>query len=217
MSAIGCAGRRLETIEAYWIARQAMAVCHVLAEERQWLDALKPALAAQNPPSPTDMLDLRSVCSAIESQSIDAQADCLAAEFDLAAVAGLPTDKALPQPTSVPFAGHFPLVLREGGGARDWSMRQTEAEIPRWEVVINDHAAAVIDADAARAAATADFLAGRASAECALAAIDVQTAETSAFQQSLIEYNRVIAQCAIHTFALNADAGNLAAALMITP
>jgi hypothetical protein len=202
--------RRLEAIEAYWTARQATADCRLLAEEKQWLDALKPALVAQNPPSPTDMLDLRSARSAVEARSIDAQADCLAAEFQLAAMAGLPTDKALPLPASVPFAGRFPISLRES----DWRARQAEAEIPRWEVVINDHAAAVAEADAARAAATAGFFARRTELEHVFKAIDVQEHEAAAFGQGLAEYNRCIAQYVTRHGAANLSPADLAASLM---
>lgn len=205
-------GRRLEAIDAYWTARQAAADYRLLAEEKQWLDALKPAVAAQNPPSPTDMLDLRSAGAAVEAQFTDAQADCTVAEFHLAAAAGLSVEEDLPQLTSVPFAGHFPISDRKEMAA--WAAWQTETEIPRWEIVINDHAAAVSMADATRAAATADFIANRTSLERAIMSIAAQASETSAFLDGLTHYNGMIARYVLSNAAPNSTAASLATRLM---
>ena len=155
---------------------------------------------------------------AVEAQSIDAQADCVAADFHLAAVAGLSTDKALPQPTSLPFAGHFqlPLFLRETAGANDSKARRAEAEIPRWEAVISDHAAALTEANAARAAATTDFFASRTTVEHVLATIDVQGSESVAFLQTLTDYNRAVAQNVMRHTAPNVSPEMLATALSAT-
>jgi len=193
---------RLETIDAYWTARQAAAQCQLFAEKVRWLDALKPALAAENPPSPTGMLDLRSARAAVASKFIDSQADCIATEFQLAAASSLPTTADLPRATSLPFAGHFPLPLslRERAGVRaesansSWPQRQLDAEISGWEQAIRDHATTVAEADATRAAVTNDLLAGQAGVERVLAIIDLQADESAAFLQAVGEYNRVIAR-----------------------
>jgi hypothetical protein len=78
-----------------------------------------------------------------------------------------------------------------------------------------EHASAVIETDSARAAATADFLAGRAPLERVLAAIEVQSAETTAFLRGLTEYNRAIAQYAVAGIPENADPEKVVAALMV--
>jgi hypothetical protein len=87
--------------------------------------------------------------------------------------------------------------------ARSWPQRRLEATIPARQQAILDQAAAVVEADAARAAATADFLAGRASLERVLAGIEVEVRETTAFLQGATEYNRAI--CRYLTFTLPAD------------
>ncbi len=73
----------------------------------------------------------------------------------------------------------------------------------------------MVQSDASRAAATADFLAGRSSVERVLAGIEVQARETSAFLRAVTEYNRAIAQYATATLPANADAERLVAALMV--
>jgi hypothetical protein len=187
----------------------------LLDEEKLWLDALKPALAAQNPPSPTAMLELRSTRSAVEARSIDAQADRISTEFQLAEVAGLAVDQGLPQPMSIPFAGHF--LPSKGSGITTWTARQSEIEIPRWEIVINDHATALSEAGAARTAATANFVSGRAEIDGALAAIEMQTTESAAFLDALTSYNRMIAKSVTSDRAPIASVESLAAALRIAP
>ena len=159
--------------------------------EQQWLDSLKPALAAQNPPSPSGMLNLRSARTAVDARLLEAQADRLAAEFELAIADGLSIDKSPAIPTSIPFAGHFPVTHAAG---QSWTVRQIEAELSGRERTVNDYAAAVPEADAARAAATGDFLVGRTSLEHALAAIDVKEIETATFSNALSDYNQIIAK-----------------------
>ena len=122
------------------------------------------------------------------------------------------------QPVSLPFVGRLPLGsvgVPPASSAHSWSLRRLEATIPQREQAIIDQAAAVVEADASRAAATADFLAGRSSVERVLAGIEVQARETSAFLRAVTEYNRAIAQYATATLPANTEAEKLVAALMV--
>jgi hypothetical protein len=204
--------RRLEAIIAYWNARHEAAIVQLYILRQQWLESLKPAIAAQNPPSPITMLVLRAARTAVDAQLVDSQADCLAADFELAITAEAPTDKGPPLPTSIPFAGHFPIVL---AAAKPWSVRQLESKISGEETTINAHAAAVTMSDAARAAVTADFLSGRTTAEHVLAAIDVQANETVAFIDQLTEYNREIARYVAGSNVQSDSAENLSTKLKV--
>ena len=204
--------RRLSAITAYWHAAHEAAIVELYVNEQQWLDGLKPALAAQNPPSPTGMLNLRSARTAVDARLLDAQADRLAAEFELAITAGLTTDKSPAMPTSTPFAGHFPLALAAG---KSWTVRQIEAEIAGQERAVSDHAAAVTESDAARAASTADFLSGRKSFEHALATIDVQSIETATLIDSMSDYNQMIAKYVVGNSTPIKTAETLSEALMV--
>ncbi len=120
-------------------------------------------------------------------------------------------EKTLPQPDCVPFVGRLPLGALSSD--RSWPQRRLEATIPQREQTLIEQAAAVVEADAARAAATADFLAGRAAIERVLAAIEVQARETSAFLRGVTDYNRAIAQYATATLPANIEAEKLVAAL----
>ncbi len=104
------ASSRAKAIEAYWTARQIAAQYQSFVEQVQWLEALRPALSAQNPPSPTAMLKLRAARLAVEAERADAEADWTVAQFELADLAGLGAEKTLPQPISVPFVGRLPCL-----------------------------------------------------------------------------------------------------------
>ena len=102
-------------------------------------------------------------------------------------------DKTLPQPTTIPFAGEYPLPSPP---ERSWPQRRLAATIPQREQLILDRATAVVEADAGRAVATADFLASRSTIERVLAAIEIQARETSAFLAGVRDYNQAIGQYA---------------------
>ncbi len=202
---------RAKTIETYWNVRQTVAEYQRLAAQSEWLEALRPALSAQNPPAPMAMLSFRTARMAAEAERADAEADCTAARFQLAGDAGLGAEKSLPQPVSVPFVGR--LSLAASLAARSWPQRRLEATIPQREQAIIDQAVVVVEADAARAAATADFLAGRSSVERVLAGIELQARETSAFLRAVTQYNRAISQYAAAILPAGTDAEKLVAAL----
>jgi hypothetical protein len=159
------------------------------------------------------MLKLHAVRLMVEAERADTEAGWTVVQFELAELAGFATEKTLPQPASVPFVGRLPLSASPSN--RSWSLRRLEATIPQREQAIVGQAAAVIQSDASRVAATADFLAGRSSVEPVLAAIEVQARETSAFLRGVTEYNQAIAQYAAATLPPNTEAEKLVAALMV--
>ncbi len=213
---------------AYWTVWQTAVKYQGLVEQIQWLEALEPTLSAQNPPSPTAMLKLRAARLAAEAERIDTEADWTMARYQLAGMVdnngplsagsgnrarGNSAKTALPQPVSVPFVGRLP--LRVSPSDRSWSQRRLEAAIPQLEHAIIDQATVVVEADASRAAATADFLAGRTSVERVLAGIELQVRATSAFLQGVTDYNRAIYRYAITTLPANTEVEKVVAALMV--
>jgi hypothetical protein len=203
---------RLGAITAYWQARREGAIVQLNAQEQRWLDDLKPAIAAQNPPSPTAMLNLRSARTSVDARLVDAEADCLAAEFELAFSSGLTADSGAPWPISIPFAGHFTV----GHAAnQSWKLRQQAAAISGHERTVYDHAVAVAESEAARTAATAGFHAGRTSIEDLLFTIDVQASQTAAFIDGVVDYNQLISQSVLSNSTPNQSAESLAESLMV--
>jgi hypothetical protein len=202
---------RLSAISAYWIVRRDTAIVQLYADEKERLDGLKSALAAHNSSSPTGMLNLRAAQTAVEARLADSQAEGLASEFELAIRAGLPTDNGPPRPTSIPFAGSFPIA----DVGHSWSVRQLSAELLYREKTVKDHTIAVSESDSARALATTDYFAGRTSVEHVLSTIDVQASETVAFIDGVADYNRVIAEYVVDNSAPNSTVETLAETLRV--
>jgi hypothetical protein len=211
---MGPADSRTTVIETYWATCQMEAQHQNLAEQTQWLEALRPTLSAQSPPLPTALLRLRAARLAVEANRADTEAERMAARFQLAAATGLGTEKTLPRAVSLPFVGHWPLPVSSSDNY-SWPQRRLKATIPQREAAIAAQAAVVVAADASRATAAADFLAGRVSVERVLARIDLQARETSAFLESVTAYNRAIAQYASATLPASTPAEKLVAALMV--
>jgi len=204
---------RVNVVDAYWTVRQTAAQYQGLVEQLQWLEALKPTLSTQNPPSPMAMVKFRAARLAVEADRADAEADWTMAKLQLIESASLGSEKTMPQLVTVPFVGRLPLSASSSD--RPWSQRRLEATIPRRELTIIDQATVVFEADASRVTATADFLAGRASVERVLAGIEVQARETSAFLRGVTAYNRAIAHYETAILPANTEAEKLVAALMV--
>lgn len=204
---------RSSVVECYWNARQMAVQYQSFADQIAWLEALGPTLSAQNPPSPLAMLKVRTARLAVVAERADVEADWRVAQFELAGLTGLGTEKILPQPASLPFVGRFPLAAPSP--PRAWPQRRLDATIPLGEQAMIHQAAAVVAADGSRAAATADFLAGRSAVERVLADIEVQAHETSAFLRSVRAYNRAISQYTTATLPKNVPAEKVVAALMV--
>ena len=204
---------RSKAIDVYWTARQLDVLRQEYFEQIKWLQALGPTLAAQSPPSPTALLNVRAARLAVSAQEADTEADLLVARFGLAGLAGRATDKTPPQPIALPFVGRLP--IEAASAAQSWSRRCLEATIPQRQQAVENQASAVVQADIARSAATADFLAGRAGIERVLAEIELQSRETSAFLTAVAEYNRVIAHYQTLVLPANIPPETLVTALRV--
>jgi hypothetical protein len=207
------ANRRTDVVTAYWNARRHAAQYQSLAEQIQWLEAVGPALSAQNPPSPTALLVFRAARRAVDAELADAQADRRAADLELAGLVGLDFGKIAAQYATVPFVGQF--RPRDSLPNASWPLRRLEATLPRRQQAIIDQAMAVVAADSWRGAATSDFLAGRCSLDRVLAAIETQARGISAFLRDVTEYNRAIAEYVTATLPADAGVEKYAAVLMV--
>ena len=127
------------------------------------------------------------------------------------------SDTRWPMPDTTPHSGPYLLRLdaRPRELAQTWQMKRLAATIPTLGEGLQDRAAAVIEADAARAAAAADFAAGDRDLEGALASVSRQTEETFAFLDLLGEYNRAIAEYALTVLPAAAPAEQVVATLVV--
>jgi len=211
---------RGELIEAFWAARQRAAEYEVLAMHADWLEELLPfALARRNQPGgPEEMLRLQAARHAARAYRLEMQMRLMEAQFELTRSGGLPLDAAWLLPATTPHAGPYLLNLAAQPPlvVGSWPVKRLAATIPALTASLQDRSAAVIEADSARAAATAAYQSGQRSIDHVLAAINLQTAETQAFLATLTDYNRGIAHYVLTVVSPAIPADQLAEALVVT-
>jgi hypothetical protein len=209
------AERRVDVVAAYWSERRLASQNQSLVNQIGWLDDLKRATVAQNPPSTTAVLRLRAARLAIEAELADTAADCRRADFELTDLTGGDREAGISQVASIPFVGQFPLTVASPN--RPWTLRRLQATLPRLQAAIVDQAAVVIAADISRAVASADYREGRGSLDRVLAAINLQAQGTADFLRDVTDYNRAISQYLTATLPPNASAESFFAALRVGP
>ena len=135
------AGSRLQAIESYWAVRQTAARYQILVEQIEWLEALGPALSAQDPPSPTAILDVRTARLAVEAQQADTEAEWTVARLELAALAGLVPIRPFHSPFQFPSSAFCRCIFRgpvAPGPNSGWKRRfhsvsrRLSSRHPRW-------------------------------------------------------------------------------------
>ena len=192
---------RRDVIAAYWLARQRAAEYQVRAGQIDLLEEFIPSVIEQRhgPSGAEAMLQLRAAKLAADADLLQTRLELLAAQFDLARRSGLPLDGPWPVPATVPHSGPYLLKLeaQPRGLVASWPVRRLAATIPALSDNLQQRAAAVVDADTARSAATATYRAGRQPIDDVLVCISRQTEETLAFLETLTAYNRAIADYAL--------------------
>jgi hypothetical protein len=188
-------GDRGELIGAYWVAGQRVAEYQVLAQARQWFEDLLFVPQDERLPS---ALQLRAAMLSTGAALTEAHAALLDAQFALATRIGRESDGVWPIPSTAPRSTPYPLTLDTPPDrpAESWPVRRLAAMIPGLAESVQHRATAVVEADAARAAASSSPTGDR-SIEPVLACINQQTEETLAFLGALTEYNRMIAEYAL--------------------
>jgi hypothetical protein len=212
---------RQATIDAFWRARQRAAEYQVLAQQVELLEALAPvALERRNEPSgAVEMLRLRRAQTAAQASLREAHVALIEAQYALALRLGATEDSDWPLASTVPHAGKYLLML-EGqppAVAQSWPVRRLAATIPSLGENVEQHAAAVVEADAARVAAAERYFAGRVAIDPAIEGVATQTRQTQALLETLTEYNRAIAEYALTVLPPATAADRLVAALVVKP
>jgi len=207
-------GDRRELIGAYWLVRQRAAEYQVLAQQAQLFEDL--LLVPQDAERPAG-LRLSTARLDTEAALHEAHAALLETQFELAIRMGRESDTAWPMPNTVPCSDPYPLKLdaQPGRLRESWPVRRLAAMIPGLGEGLRRRAAAVVEADAARAAASSP--ADGRSIELLLSCIRRQTEQTFAFLATLTDYNRAIAEYALTVLPPETPPDKLAAALMVCP
>jgi hypothetical protein len=214
-------GSRRETLAVYWIARQRAAEYQTIAQELEFLENLSTdALERRNAPAgAVEMLYLRAAQLSAKAALEESRAALVESQFELALRTQSTAEAIWPLASTPPHSGSYELnfVAQPRQLAQSRPMLKLSATIPALGVSAQEHAAAVVEADASRSAAIETYLAGAKPLGPALAAIAQQTRQTFSFLQTLTDYNRSIAEYSLSVLPSNLPAEKLAAALVAQP
>lgn len=210
---------RRATIDAYWLASQRAAERQFLADQGALLEQSRPTALNRRADrgGSAAMLRLQSAVVANGADQLCAQVKLMESQFELTRLAGRPQDSAWLLPTTVPHSGPYavPQDASRGASAEPWRARRPGATLPAWLADLQDRATATVQADAARAAATAAYESGGGSLNLALAANQQQLDETFGFLDTLTGYNRAIADYALSVLPATTSADQLVKALVV--
>ncbi len=205
---------RKTVIDTYWRAREAAARYQTYGEAGDHLAPLATSAlrSREEPGGAATMLRLQAARLGLHSALLDAHVDLLVAEWDLAMATGVNVQQPWPLPTTVPHAGRYRLPTHREtlGSARRWA----DSLLPL-EAAIQERAAAVVFADAARAEATHPHTATPADLNLALLRVNRQTRATEAFLRAQTDYNLAIAEFALQTLSPAAPVEQLVSRLVI--
>ncbi len=211
---------RQATINAYWRVRQRAAEYQVLAQQVELLEAFEPlALERRKAPAgAVEMLRLRRAQLAADASLREAHVALIEAQYALALRIGATGDSAWPLASTVPHAGKYLLMVeaQPPAVAQSWPVRRLAATIPGLGESVQQHAAAVVESDAARVAAAEKYRAG-APIDQTIEGVAAQTKLTLALLETLTDYNRAIAEYALTVLPPAVAADKLVPALVLKP
>ncbi|HEY2840195.1 MAG TPA: hypothetical protein VGJ26_13655 [Pirellulales bacterium] len=210
---------RKTALAAYWSAQRMAAIRGALVAQVEQFDSLdqelQRSIATLDPAAP---LLVRAARSAAEADARRAEAECKAAQWDLAMRMGRPATGAWLAPATTPHAGGYrlnveqlPATLRESS---EW--QRLAANISRRAPTFCDRAAAVVGSDKTRSDEVTHTGGTLAGAEQAALAIHAQTGYTIAFAEELAEYNRELADYALLVLPAAIPTPTLVQALVLT-
>jgi hypothetical protein len=209
------------TVETYWLVRQRAAQCQTLAEQAELLDAIGPvALERRGEPSgAADMLRLQTAQLAAKAMLREAQVPLVEAQYTLALRIGALADAAWPLASTVPHTGGYALQLENQPPSltESWPVRRLVATMPGLGQNVQERAAAVVEADAARVAAIDKYAGGGATIDRVIDGVAEQTEQTFAFLEATTAYNRAIAEYATTVLPPGTPPNKLVAALVAKP
>lgn len=212
---------RRATIEVYWRVRQRAAEYQVLSEQASLFEGLMPlALGRRNEPSgAAAMLRLNEAQLATQAALRTAHAALVEDQYALAVRIGATGEAAWPLASTVPHSGGYLMRLeaQPRNVVESWPIRRLATTIPALSESVQQRAAAVVEADAARVAAAEKYRLGGVPIEQAIDAITAQTQETMAVLSALTDYNRAIAEYVLMIMPAATPANRLVAALVVKP
>lgn len=212
---------RRGTIEAYWRVRQRAAEYQTLVQQSELLEAIVPVVLErrQEPSGATDMLELHSAQLAARAATREAHVALVEAQYALATRIGATNETPWPLASTIPHSGSYLLKLESQPQSvvDSWPVRRLAATMPALGESVQQHAAAVVEADAARVAVAEQYGVGGASIDQVIEGITTQTQQTMALLETLTDYNRTIADYALTILPPTIEANRLVSALVVKP
>jgi hypothetical protein len=216
---LSAGGNRLAMVDAYWIAWKRSAQYKNHAAEADYLNKLSTlVLEHRNQPTgPTEMLRVQAALMAAKAAMRDAQVAEIEAQYALALRIGAVADTAWPRPITMPHSNRYQLGLESlpRRVAESLPMRRLAATIPAAGESLWQRAEAVAAAEDARTAALEQYRTGQATIDQVLDLVASQTEQTSAFLDSLIDYNQTIAEYVVAAYPASASAEQLAESMVL--
>jgi hypothetical protein len=210
---------RRGVVDAFWLARQKAAEYQTISQAIEFLDAFVPQALERRarPGGAAEMLFLHAARQTAKADLLEAQAALIEAQFELALRTQSAGESLWPLPSDPPHAGQYALNLETQPPAlvQSWPMRRLAAAIPACCTSLQDRAASVVAADAARAKAAELYAAGNLPIEQVLEQTALQTQQTFEFLRALTDYNCSIAQYALAVLPQDAPPTRVAAALIV--
>ncbi|MEN6452605.1 MAG: hypothetical protein ABFC96_19110 [Thermoguttaceae bacterium] len=194
-------GNRQATVNAYWLVWQRAAQFKSLTNEVDSLKALSAIVMERrnSPAGATDMVRLHVAQTAAQADRDEAQVALVEAQHALAVRIGMVAESAWPRPSTPPHAGSYQLNLEKQSRsvADSRAAARLSALIPGLGQNLQQQAAAVTEADAARTATAEGYRQGMAAIDQVIDSVASQAEQTAEFLDSLADYNRAIAEYAI--------------------
>ena len=199
---------RQTMVEAFWLARQRAAEYQTLTRQARLLDELRFTSSPRHVAA-----RLAATRLATEAEMSDAHIRLIKSQYRLANLVGKTSESAWPMAATTPRSTAYNAAAgpsRRGQidtsdtqTPRTWTIRRLRAVIPSMHNTLCRRAAAVVEADTARAAATAGLQTAAAGQKPGAAENRVldctirQTEETMSLLASLTDYNNAIARHAL--------------------
>ena len=206
-------------IDDYWTACQRAAEYQVLRTKANLLDQLLLSAPAEGEGSVRNAQRSRLTAAQTSARAelLEAQMNLLAAQFELTRWLGR-LDSPWLLPSTSPHSGPYLLKLdaQPPELVETWAVKRLAATIPARSMSVQHHAAAVIEADSARAAVAAAYAEGTRPVDDVLMSIDRQTTETLAFLATLSEYNKSIGEYALTVLPATVPGDRLVETLVVT-
>jgi hypothetical protein len=211
---------RRSVIQAYWRACEQVAACQVTKSEIELLRVLESAaLSMRSQPGGAEaMLHLRTSQLSAQAAAEECLVGLINAQFSLAQLMRRPLEGAWPVPTTPPHAGGYRLKAdaQPATVMQNSAVQQLTVALPIEHEALQNHADAVVAADAARVEAVLGFEGGQRPLDEAVAAERFLSDETLAFLDMQTAYNLAFADYVLAVAPPGVSDSTLAAVLVVS-